>query len=258
MAALGHRVTVRLPYSSDETVRRGVRWLGMDAPQQRYEVLFRVDCYEGRDSGLRTGLVACRSDPPVHTDFDQLIFLSRTHARLMGHPNRPYVGGGVDLANYSVRPRSPRLVICTSSPDRCPAAPAIGRGFAFVQTYRPIGSVGKELSRAELISLQEEARVQIHPCDPRRPSEFFCMSVLEAMAAGTPCVISDADALPELWGDAAIVLPRPIRIAQWVEEIERLMRDRAWWNRWSGAGRAKAQSYDWSLVAQRYLDAMES
>ena len=67
--------------------------------------------------------------------------------------------------------------------------------------------------------------VQIHPCDPVKPSEFFCMSVLEAMAAGTPCVISDADALPELWSQAAIVLPRPIDYSEWTAEVEDLMDD---------------------------------
>jgi glycosyltransferase involved in cell wall biosynthesis len=38
-------------------------------------------------------------------------------------------------------------------------------------------------------------------------TEGFCNSVVEAMGAGLPCIVSDAGALPEVVGDAAIIIP---------------------------------------------------
>lgn len=254
LAAQGHSVTVRLPYDSDERVRRGVRYIGSGAASQRYEVLLCADDYWRRDHGLRTALVACRSDRPVHTNFDELIFLSKHHATLMGHPDRPYVGGGVDLADYAQRKkRIPRRVICTSSPDRCPGAVQIGRPFDFRQSYKPVMGMGEEMSRADLIDLQQTAMVHVYPLDPRRPSDFFSMSVLESMAAGTPVIVSDADSMPELWGDTALVLPRPIDYLAWYEAVERLLTDRAEWKRLSERGRRKAEVFTWDKQAQRYL-----
>lgn len=147
--------------------------------------------------------------------------------------------------------RVPRRVIYTSSPDRGGHhAEIVGRGFDFVATYRG----RNELGRRELRELQQTAMVQAHPCDPVRPSEFFCMSILEAMAAGTPCVVSDADCLPEVWGDTAVVLPRPVDYAEWSEVLEWLIDDEPEWRRMSEAGRRKAAGYDWPIVAAKYME----
>jgi glycosyltransferase involved in cell wall biosynthesis len=81
------------------------------------------------------------------------------------------------------------------------------------------------------------------------------MAVCEAMAAGTPVVVSDADSMPELWGDTALVLPRPIDYGLWYETVEDLLVDRAKWRRYSDAGIRKAAQFAWPLVAQRYLEA---
>jgi glycosyl transferase family 1 len=257
LADQGHEVSVRLPYPMSSRVWRRTRWVGLDSAPERYDVLFCLDDFQQRDRGDTEALVACRSDPPPHTDFDQLIFLSRTHARLMGHDGRPAVGGGVTLADYRApKARLLRRVICTSSPDRCRAARAIGRAFDFVHSYKPVpGYDTVELDRDGLIDLQQTARVLIYPLDPSRPSDFFSMAVLEAMAAGTPVVVSDADSMPELWSGAAVVLPRPIHYGDWYEQTERLLADREWWKWHSRRGLLLAQKYDWPAVASRYLEA---
>lgn len=257
LADQGHHVTVRLPYQMRSRVWRRTRWIGLDSAPERYDVLFCLDDFQQRDRGDREALVACRSDPPVHTDFDQLIFLSRTHARLMGHDGRPSVGGGVSMADYRTpQTRLLRRVICTSSPDRCPAARTIGQTFDFVHSYKPVrGYDTVELDRAGLIDLQQTAKVLIYPLDPSRPSDFFSMAVLEAMAAGTPVVVSDADSMPELWADAALVLPRPIDYGMWYATVEDLLSDPIHWRIQSRLGKAKAADHDWSLVAPRYLEA---
>jgi glycosyltransferase involved in cell wall biosynthesis len=263
-ARRGHSVTVRLPYSIAEKrnaptgfaeIETGVRWISdHDEQPHRYDLLFCADDFDRKDEADRTVLVACRSDPPPRTDFDEMVFLSRTHAELMGHPTRPFVGGGVDLADYRAPlPRVPRRVICTSSPDRCAQASAIGAAFDFVHTYRPVGGVGHEYTRDELLRIQKTAMVQIYPLDPRRPSDMYSMSVLEALAAGTPVITSDADAMPECWGDAALVLPRPIDLGAWVEATEGLLTDRWAWAERSRLGRLKAKDLTWERQAARLL-----
>lgn len=255
-ARIGHDTTLRLPYRSADFVQDGVRHIGTSAAGEQYDLLLALDDFARQDSADRIVLVAARSDPPPHTDFDQMIFLSKHHARLMGHPDRPAIGGGVDLDAYRTHfPRIPRRVLCTSSPDRCASAAAIGRAFDFVHTYKPVpGYATVEVPRDELVRLQQTAQVLIYPLNPRRPSDFFSMAVLEAMAAGTPVVVSDADSMNELWSDAAVVVHLPIRLGQWVEEIERLLSSEKRWQRYSELGKQKAKHYAWPVVARKYLE----
>ena len=259
LARQGHEVSVRLPYPSHALAHRGVLWLGQEAEAQRYDLLFCFDDHARRDRADRTALVVCRSDPPPTTNFDELLFLSAHHARFLGHAGRPHVGGGVNLADYEGEvKRTKGLVLCTSSPDRCQAAFQIGAAFPrFVFTYKPVPGLPptRQVSRADLVKLQREAQVLIYPYDPRRESDFFSMAILEAMAAGTPCVIADGESHVELWGDAAVVLPRPVRLAEWVETVEDILGESRRWKRLSEAGRACARGYAWDVVARKYLTA---
>lgn len=247
---------LRLPYSTDEFIRDGVRHIGDDAGAEHADIVFAFDDFRVKDSG-RAVLVACRSDPPPHTDFAELIFLSAHHAQLMGHPGRPHVGGGVNLDDYRTTfPRTPRRVLCTSSPDRCPQARAIGQACGdFVHTYKAVpGYSTVEVSRPELVRIQSTARVLIYPLDPIRPSDFFSMAVLEAMAAGTPVVVSDADSMAELWSEAAIVLPRPINLNEWYLAVDELLGNPVLWKAHSLRGKHLAKQYDWPVVARKYLE----
>jgi glycosyltransferase involved in cell wall biosynthesis len=251
----GHEVTVRLPRHVPTLLRGGrtVTWTGENETARQFDVLFCFDDFERKDTASRTVLVACRSDPPPHTDFNAMVFLSKTHARLMGYPDAPAIGGGVTLSDYySPSPRVPRRVIYTSSPDRGGHhAQAIGRDFDFYATYRG----ANELFREDLIRVQKTAKVMIHPYDAPRESEFFCMSALECLAAGTPVILSDGPALVELWGDVATILPRPIRYSKWMWVIENLLANKDEWQRQSEAGQAKAVDFAWSRQAARYLAA---
>lgn len=259
MAGLGHEVTVRLPHPSPERVHRGVRWIGLDAPAERFDLLYSADDHARRDHGDRTLLVVNRSDAPPTTDFDRISFLSHYHAKLLGFAGALAIGGGVDLEDYrKVVPRLPRRVICTSSPDRCPRASQIGRSFDFRHAYKPVqGFQTVQYPRDGLIDLQQSAQALIYPLEPSRPSDFFSMAVLEAMAAGTPVVVSDADSQPEMWSESAIVLPNPVRLSEWVWNVEELLSDAQRWQRYSELGLKRAADLTWGKQAVRYLEALE-
>ena len=83
------------------------------------------------------------------------------------------------------------------------------------------------------------------------------MAVLEANAAATPVGLSVGPSLLELWGESAIVLPRPSDSGQWYSTVDDLLSDPIRWKRQSRIGLERAKHFDWTLVAGRYLAALE-
>ncbi|MFN7981978.1 MAG: glycosyltransferase family 1 protein [Vicinamibacterales bacterium] len=78
--------------------------------------------------------------------------------------------------------------------------------------------------------------------------EGFGLPVLEAMALGTPVVTSDADALREVAGDAALSV-RATDVSALTTALSRLLVNRELRERLSAAGRARARQFTWSRTA---------
>ena len=82
--------------------------------------------------------------------------------------------------------------------------------------------------------------------------EGFGLTALEAMAAGAPVVVSDRGALPEVVGDAGIVVaPDPAAIAAGLEQA---LADA---DRLRAAARARAAEFTWERTARGWLAALE-
>jgi len=77
------------------------------------------------------------------------------------------------------------------------------------------------VSKLEVAAALSNAKVMAYPCEPVAPTEGFSMTTLESWIAGCSVIISDADALLELWGwrDGVACLPLPVQYDIWVEKI---------------------------------------
>ena len=88
-------------------------------------------------------------------------------------------------------------------------------------------------------------------------AEGFGMPNIEAMACGCPVVTSGAFAIPEIVGDAAIVVPDPKDWRGLADAVTRLLTDRELRNRLVERGIARAASFSWRESADTLLAVYE-
>lgn len=85
-------------------------------------------------------------------------------------------------------------------------------------------------------------------------NEGFGLPLIEAMAGGTPIVVSDIDIFREIGADAAIFFDptSPESVAAAVHELD----DRAEWDRRSARARIRAADFSWNRSAEALLGAL--
>jgi glycosyltransferase involved in cell wall biosynthesis len=84
--------------------------------------------------------------------------------------------------------------------------------------------------------------------------EGFGLPVLEAMASGTPVIASQAASIPEVLGDAGILLS-PTDASVWAQAIVRVINDESLRSSMRHAGLARAATFTWRRTAQLTCDA---
>jgi glycosyltransferase involved in cell wall biosynthesis len=86
------------------------------------------------------------------------------------------------------------------------------------------------------------------------PSVFegFGLPVLEAMACGTPVLVSDASSLPEVAGAAGRALP-PGDVSAWTEALRAAAEDTAWRQAAREQGFREAARYSWDETARQTI-----
>jgi alpha-1,6-mannosyltransferase len=130
-----------------------------------------------------------------------------------------------------------RLVVAGGGPLRT----RLGRRAA--RAGLPVTFTGFLAGRAELAALLASADVAIAP----GPAETFGLAALEALACGTPVVVSAESALPEVVGDAGASVPGEdfaTGVRALLARPERVRRATA---------RARAERYDWDTAVRGFL-----
>ena len=89
------------------------------------------------------------------------------------------------------------------------------------------------------------------------PYEGFGMPAAEAMAVGTPTIVADRASLPEVVGDAGIVV-EPSDTERIVEHVRTLRHDDAYCQRYQAAGRERAQRFTWDRCVDRLVNTFET
>lgn len=134
----------------------------------------------------------------------------------------------------------PPLVIAGS-----PEVPRRGRAPASAAVTR----LAPNPTDSELVDLYRGALALLVPSR----NEGFGLPALEAMACGCPVIAADAGALPEVCGDAAILLDPDDRAA-WLDAITTLATDAHRVGVLREAGLARARSFTWERTAGSMLD----
>ena len=86
--------------------------------------------------------------------------------------------------------------------------------------------------------------------------EGFGMTVTEAMACGTPVITSNVSSLPEVTGDAAILVD-PMDVQAIVEALCRLQNDPAYREELRNKGLARVKLFTWEMTAEQVAKVYE-
>lgn len=111
------------------------------------------------------------------------------------------------------------------------------------------------MGQGDLTNIIAGARALIYPS----LYEGFGLPVLEAMASGTPVILSNRASLPEIAGTAGIIVDAA-DASQLTEAMRTMIEDDARWNACRQAGLDQAVRFSWehcaAITAQTYRDAI--
>ncbi len=128
-----------------------------------------------------------------------------------------------------------------------------GKGWLYDGIFAKVKSLGLEqhvlftqyIDSADMCALMSSALAFTFPSI----YEGFGMPPLEAMACGTPVLVSDAASLPEVTGDCAVIV-KPDDTGSIADGLERLYNDENLRRRLSAEGLERAKLFSWERSAQ--------
>lgn len=105
------------------------------------------------------------------------------------------------------------------------------------------------IREADLAAVYSSARLFVFPS----LFEGFGLPPLEAMACGTPCVVSNSSALPEVTGRAAMMF-NPTSPEQFVECVVRVLEEPDLYERLRREGLRQSSLFSWEKAAEETLE----
>ncbi len=126
----------------------------------------------------------------------------------------------------------------------------VGKGPAEASLHRLAARLGVSsrvhftgwVSEDEKIRLLKGAVAYAHPAR----FESFPLSILEAQAAGAPVVAARIGGIPEVVGDAGMLLDHDP--AAWARQLSHLAEDASLRDGWAKASRRRSQAFDWDAI----------
>jgi glycosyltransferase involved in cell wall biosynthesis len=253
-----------IPLSSPDTVSRAFHWQFRLWLARSLRVADHVVCVSAwtrdqllqRHPELEPARVSVVHNGVDHVQPAALDTVSRAWLRSLGLPERWVLFAGaldarknVELVLQSLErlgPAAPTLVLAG---QRWYGAGPIERRVGTLRAagfdIRPLGFLAEPM----LWALMAASPVFVFPSR----DEGFGLPPLEAMALGTPVVVSTAAALPEVCGDAAVQV-HPDDAAGLATALQRLLDDPAERSRRGEAGRARARGFRWRAVAEHLVE----
>jgi len=170
------------------------------------------------------------------------------------------------LCVSTIEPRKNLLLLLEAYAALRPQHPQVGlviaggKGWLYESFFERLRSLGLEtqvtltgyVPEADLPTLINSAEVFAYPS----LFEGFGLPPLEAMACGVPVVCSNASSLPEVVGDAGLLLP-PDDGRGWVEALSRLLTDTVLHADLRARGLARAGHFTWETAARQTFEVYE-
>ena len=142
----------------------------------------------------------------------------------------------------------PLLLAGRASPEHTERVRAAARAIGADDLVRIVGTVGRE----DLEVLYSAARAMIYPSTV----ETFGLPPLEAMACGCPVVASNRSCIPEITGDAALLVD-PDDEAQVAASLHRVLHDDNLRDALVARGLTRIRRFRWDVAAEQTLDLLE-
>ena len=134
------------------------------------------------------------------------------------------------------------------------------KGWLYDQIFQKVKRLGLEaevifpgyVSQDDLPALLSGARLFVFPS----LYEGFGLPVLEAMACGTPVLCSNVSSLPEVAGDAALLVD-PLDVKSMAEAMNRLLQDEGLRSQLVERGYRRVRQFSWERCARETLAVLE-
>jgi glycosyltransferase involved in cell wall biosynthesis len=240
---LGARLVVTIHSATDVALAR--RWRPLRAMLQAAD---RVLCVSAPLRDALRGIVADERLEVLSSAFDPLVFHDRGVARrdqvvAVGHLK--WQKGYDDLLAamvrvHAVRPAC-RLVIAGEGPERARLEGEIAR-----QRLGEVVTLLGAIPQPEVARLLNESRIFVMAS----VSEGLPKAILEAVACGTPIVVTTACNVSDVASRVGLVVP-PRDPEALARALLTLLDDDTRWAQAAAACRAAAADYDWQTVAAR-------